>query len=129
MNMFKVTPNPPVTEPTSITDPTSPYECPDSKKFNEAANRALDYHLGPMTAHMMAAPYSPNRLYQTNPASSNESLLVDAAETLGSANVMLNNFADLLQGPHRKTAQGIAQVVMLAELAVNQVLDKVVPTE
>ncbi|WP_207867995.1 DUF6124 family protein [Pseudomonas sp. 58(2021)] len=127
--MFKVTPNPPVTEPASITDPTSPYECPDSKKFNEAANRTLDYHLGPMTAHMMSAPYSPNRLYQTNPTSSNESLLVDAAETLGSANVMLNNFADLLQGPHRKTAQGIAQVVMLAELAVNQVLDKVVPTE
>lgn len=127
--MIKPTPNPPVTEPASITDPTSPYECPDSKKFNEAANRALDYHLGPMTAHMMAAPYYPNRLYQANPASDNESLLVDAVETLGSANVMLNNFADLLQGPHRKTAQGIAQVVMLAELAVNQVLDKVVPTE
>ncbi|WP_248741372.1 MULTISPECIES: DUF6124 family protein [unclassified Pseudomonas] len=127
--MFKATPNPPVTEPASITDPTSPYECPDSKKFNEAANRALDYHLGPMTAHMMAAPYSPNRLYQTNPASNNESLLADAVETLGSANVMLHNFADLLQGPHRKTAQGIAQVVMLAELAVNRVLDKVVPTE
>lgn len=127
--MFKITPNPPVTEPASITDPTSPYECPDSKKFNEAANRALDYHLGPMTAHMMAAPYTPNRLYQTNPASDNESLLVDAVETLGSANVMLHNFADLLQGPHRKTAQGIAQVVMLAELAVNRVLDKVVPTE
>ncbi len=129
MNMFKATPNPPVTEPASITDPTSPYECPDSKRFNEAANRALDYHLGPMTAHMMAAPYTPNRLYQTNPASNNESLLADAVETLGSANVMLHNFADLLQGPHRKTAQGIAQVVMLAELAVNRVLDKVVPTE
>jgi len=77
----------------------------------------------------MAAPYTPNRLYQTNPASNSESLLVDAVETLGSANVMLHNFADLLQGPHRKTAQGIAQVVMLAELAVNRVLDKVVPTE
>ncbi len=127
--MFKVTPNPPVTEPASITDPTSPYKCPDSKKFNEAANRALDYHLGPMTAHMMAAPYTPTRLYQTTPASNNEALLVHAVETLGSANVMLHNFADLLQGPHRKTAQGIAQVVMLAELAVNRVLDKVVPTE
>jgi len=54
--MIKPTPNPPVTEPASITDPTSPYECPDSKRFNEAANRALDYHLGPMTAHIMAAP-------------------------------------------------------------------------
>ncbi len=36
--MFKVTPNPP------DTDPISPYE-PGSKKLNEAAERALDYHL------------------------------------------------------------------------------------
>ncbi|CAI8700928.1 hypothetical protein EMIT0P258_100041 [Pseudomonas sp. IT-P258] len=35
--MFKVTPNP------SDTDPASPYE-PDSKKLNEAAERALAYH-------------------------------------------------------------------------------------
>ncbi|MGN8142848.1 DUF6124 family protein [Pseudomonas sp. 22105] len=127
--MIKPSPNPPVTAPASITDPTSPYECPDSKRFNEAANRALDYHLGPISAHMMAAPYYPNRLYQTNPASNNESLLADACETLGSANVMLNNLVDALQGPHRKTAQGIAQIVMLAELAVNKVLDNIVPTE
>ncbi|AWA39400.1 hypothetical protein DBV33_12665 [Pseudomonas fluorescens] len=123
--MIKPSPNPPVTAPASITDPTSPYECPDSKRFNEAANRAL----GPISAHMMAAPYYPNRLYQTNPASNNESLLADACETLGSANVMLNNLVDALQGPHRKTAQGIAQIVMLAELAVNKVLDNIVPTE
>ncbi|MFP0196258.1 DUF6124 family protein [Pseudomonas sp. PHC1] len=127
--MFKVTPNPPVTEPASITDPTSPYECPDSKKFNEAAERALNYYLGPPGPYIMAAPYTPNRLYQTNPASNTESLLADACETLGSANVMLNNLVDALEGPHRKTAQGIAQIVMLAELAVNQVLDNVVPTE
>ncbi|NKF28380.1 MULTISPECIES: DUF6124 family protein [unclassified Pseudomonas] len=127
--MIKPSPNPPVIAPASITDPTSPYECPDSKRFNEAANRALDYHLGPISAHMMAAPYYPNRLYQANPASNNESLLADACETLGSANVMLNNLVDALQGPHRKTAQGIAQIVMLAELAVNKVLDNIVPTE
>ncbi len=35
--MFKVTPNPP------DTDPVSPYE-PDSKKLNEAAERALNFH-------------------------------------------------------------------------------------
>ncbi|KIF65210.1 MULTISPECIES: DUF6124 family protein [Pseudomonas] len=127
--MFKVTPNPPVTEPTSIPDPTSPYECPGSKKFNEAAERALDYYLGPPTARIMAADYYPNRNYMANPKSSNETLLVDACETLGSASVMLNDFAADLQGTHRKTAQGIAQIVMLSELAVNQVLDQLVPTE
>ncbi len=129
MHMFKVTPNPPVTEPAHITDPTSPYECPDSKKFNEAAERALDYHLGPLAARMMAAPYYPNRLYIANPKSSNEALLVDASETLGSANVMLSDFAALLEGTHRRTLLGIAQIVMLGELAVNQVLDNLVPTE
>jgi hypothetical protein len=127
--MFKVTPNPPVTEPASITDPASPYECPGSKKFNEAAERALDYHLGPPASQIMAAPYRPNRLYMANPKSDNESLLVDASETLGSANVMLNDFAALLEGTHRKTLLGIAQIVMLGELAVNQVLDSLVPTE
>jgi hypothetical protein len=42
---------------------------------------------------------------------------------------MLNDFAAVLEGSHRKTLQGIAQVVMVAEMAVNQVLDNFVPTE
>ncbi|MGY2190452.1 DUF6124 family protein, partial [Pseudomonas sp. SDO5591_S426] len=46
--MFKVTPNPP------DTDPASPYE-PDSKKLNEAAERALDFHF-PSTADIKATP-------------------------------------------------------------------------
>ncbi|POA49401.1 hypothetical protein C1893_07205 [Pseudomonas sp. MPR-ANC1] len=121
--MFKVTPNPPVT------DPASPYESPDSKKFHEAAERALDHYLGPPTAEIMAAPYKPNKLYMTDPEADTESLLVDASETLGSATVMLHNHAAMVEGTHRKTLQGIAQVVMLAELAVNRVLDKLVPTE
>jgi len=40
---------------------------------------------------------------------------------------MLGDFAALLDGSQRKTLLGIAQVVMLGELAVNQVLDNVVP--
>ncbi|WP_371858470.1 DUF6124 family protein [Pseudomonas sp. B11(2017)] len=35
------------------------------------------------------------------------------------------NFAATLDTPYRKTALGIAQVVMLGELAVNQTLDHV----
>lgn len=127
--MFKITPNPPGTDPAAIADPTSPYESPDSKKLNDAANRALDHYLPPPTAQIMATPYQPNRLYMANPQSATEPLLVDACETLGSASVMLNDFAGVLEGPHRKTVQGIAQVVMVAEMAVNQVLDKLVPTE
>ncbi|MEN5313268.1 hypothetical protein ABE529_14310 [Pseudomonas koreensis] len=35
--------------------------------------------------------------------------------------------AGLLETSHRKTALGIAQIVMLSELAVNQALDNVLP--
>jgi hypothetical protein len=122
-SMFKVTPNPP------HSDPASPYESLDSKKLHEAAERALDHYLGPPTVDIMAAPYKPNTLYMANPDADTESLLADACETLGSATVMLNNHAALVEGTHRKTLQGIAQIVMLAELAVNRVLDKLVPTE
>jgi hypothetical protein len=34
----------------------------------------------------------------------------------------------VLDTAHRKTALGIAQIVMLSELAVNQALDNVQPT-
>ncbi len=121
VTMFKVTPNPPAT------DPASPYESPESKKFHEAAERALDHYLGPPTAEIMAAPYVSNRLFMVNPASANEPLLADASESLGSACVMINDLAGMLEGTHRRTLLGIAQVVMLGELAVNQVLDNLVP--
>jgi len=59
--MIKPTPNPP------LADPASPYESPDSKKFHEAAERALDHYLGPTNADLMATPYTPNTLYMANP--------------------------------------------------------------
>ena len=40
-----------------------------------------------------------------------------------------HNHVAMVEGTHRKTLQGIAQVVMLAELAVNRGLDRLVPTE
>ena len=115
--MFKVTPNPPEI------DPTSPYESPNSKKLNEAADRALDHYLGP--AQIMASTQQPERMYLANPKYDSESLLANASETLGSASEMLINFAAMLDTSHRKTALGIAQVVMLGEIAVNQALDNV----
>jgi hypothetical protein len=121
--MIKPTPSPPPT------DAASPYEAPDSKKFHEAAEHALDHYLGPPKADLMAAPYTPNTLYMVNPDADSESLLADASESLGSATVMLNNHAATVEGSQRKTLQGIAQVVMVAEMAVNRVLDKLVPAD
>ncbi|WP_131671713.1 DUF6124 family protein [Pseudomonas parakoreensis] len=119
--MFKVTPNPPETET------VSPYESPDSRKLSEAAERALDHYLNPASP-IMATPYTPNTLFLVNPEITTEELLANASESLGSATVMLGDVAALVEGPIRKTLLGIAQVVMLGELAVNQALDNVVPT-
>ena len=120
--MIKPTPNPP------DTNPASPYESIDSRKLHEAAERALDHYLKPAD-HIMASTNEPDRMYFANPKYDTESLLANASETLGSASEMLNNFAAMLDISHRKTALGIAQVVMLGELAVNQALDNVVITK
>ena len=116
--MFKPTPNPPPTVP------ASPYESLDSKKLHDAAERALDHYLLPAD-RIMASANQPERMYLANPKYDTESLLANASETLGSASEMLINFAAGLGSSHRKTALGIAQVVMLGELAVNQALDNV----
>ena len=120
--MTKSTPHPPVT------DPASPYESLNPKKLHEAAERALDHYLNP-TAQIMASTNEPEPMYLANPKYNTEALLANASETLGSATTMLNNFAALLETSHRKTLRGIAQVVMLGELAVNQALDHVEPKE
>ncbi|MBP5968195.1 MULTISPECIES: DUF6124 family protein [Pseudomonas] len=116
------TPEPPVT------DPASPYVSPNSRKLHEAAERALDHYLLP-AAGIMATPYTPSTMFMVNPQSDAESLLTNASGSLASATVMLGNFAGLLEGSNRHTLLGIAQVVMLGELAVNKALDIVVPTE
>lgn len=111
-----------------VTDPVSPYEFPDSRKLHDAAERALDYYLAPASL-IMATPYTPSTMFMVNPQADAESLLANACESLASATVMLGDFAGVLEGPHRNTLLGIAQVVMLGELAVNRALDKVEPKE
>ncbi|PNG45415.1 hypothetical protein A1354_00765 [Pseudomonas asplenii] len=112
--MFKPTPNPPET------DPVSPYKFPDSRTLNDAAERALDYYLTP-TQRIMGSDQKHAPMFLANADYDSESL--------SSATEMLCNFAALLDPGHRKTALGIAQVVMLGELAVNRALDNVVPVD
>jgi len=115
--MIKPTPNPPETE----TDTTSPYASLDSRKLHEAAERALDHYLNP---NAPPDATQPGTLYRIAPEACTEDLLANACETLTSAKVMANDFAAFLQGPHRHTLLGIAQLIMLAELAVDRALDK-----
>jgi hypothetical protein len=124
--MKKPTPNPPETDAIPDANSTSPYVSVDTRKLHEAADRALDFYLKPSAA-IMSAPYIPNQMFLVNPKADTESLLANASESLASATVMLGDFAALLGGTHRKTLLGIAQVVMLGELAVNKALDNVDP--
>ncbi|KPN93760.1 MULTISPECIES: DUF6124 family protein [Pseudomonas] len=59
----------------------------------------------------------------------NETLLAHACESLASATVMINDFATLLESPHRNTALGIAQIILSAEMAVNRALDNLDPQD
>jgi len=117
--MFKITPNPPET------DDVSPYETADSKKLNDAADRALDYYLKPVIPK--DAQRKPSTLFFVDPDADDETLLANTCESLASASVMLSDAAGLLEGTQRNTILGIQQVVMLGELAVNRMLDRLDP--
>ena len=118
--MIKPTPNPPETD--TETESTSPYEKPGSKKFHEAAERAMDFYFN--IDDVKASTRAPSTLFVINPDLDMETLLVHACESLASANVMANDLATALRGPSRNALLGIAQVIMLGELAVNRALDR-----
>jgi isocitrate dehydrogenase len=102
--MFKVTPNPP------DTDHASP---------NETTTNTLD-----PGASIMAIPRTLNSMFIVDPTLDIETLLAHACESLASANVMTMDLADQIDGPRRNALLGIAQVIMLGELAVNRALDQ-----
>ncbi|VVN23846.1 hypothetical protein PS862_03126 [Pseudomonas fluorescens] len=103
--MFKVTPNPPDTDGCTETDPVSP-----SRKPAMAGRR-------------------PNPIFTIVPTVNSETLLVHACETLASASVMASELAFILEGPKCNLALAIQQMISLAELSVNRVLDQVDPQE
>ena len=117
--MIKPSPNPP------DTDPASPYE-PDSKKLNEAAERALNFHF-PSMADIKATPRTPNNLFTVNPEATTETLVVYLVETLASVDVMVHQLVDHLDGGSRNALLGISNSVMLAEITANRVLDQIDP--
>ena len=113
--MFKVTPNPPNTKP------ISPHETLDSRKLNEAADRALDHYLCPPGS--TPPPRRTRGMYAVTADNKNEELLADASATLASAKTLAQDVANLLPVSQRRALLGIAQLITLGELAVNRVLD------
>ncbi|MHC8388295.1 DUF6124 family protein [Pseudomonas sp. MDT2-39-1] len=119
--MDKLIPDPPI-DTTTPRDEVTPTEA--LIKDREAIKRALDYYLDPPEPYT-AKPRRPSTMFMVAPDIDSESLLAHACESLASASVMSSDFATSLEGPQRHTVLAIQQVIMLAELAVNRVLDRV----
>ncbi|KPN91599.1 DUF6124 family protein [Pseudomonas nunensis] len=118
--MFKVTPNPPHANPV-------PYDASldlDPKKLKEAADRALNFYLSPGATKTQIPPHCPsNDTFIINPAANDETLLVQACESLGSATEIASEIASTMDGAQRRRMLVLQQVIRLGELAVNRVLD------
>ncbi len=63
------------------------------------------------------------KIYLIDPTIDNETLLVEAYESLSSASDMARDLADSVDSPHRKKMLILQQVIMLSELVVSRVLD------
>ena len=117
--MFKVTPNPPHTDPV-------PYDASfdlDPEKMKVAADRALLIYLNPRATKTQIAPRKPSSVFVIDAAADDETLLVDACASLGSASAIVNDLIDLADNPRRQTLLVLQRVILMGELAVNRVLD------
>jgi hypothetical protein len=76
-----------------------------------------------------APPHNPSTMFLIAPDINTETLLAHACESLASASIMASDLAGFLQSPHRNALLGIAQIIMLGELAVNRALDNLDPQD
>ncbi|KGU85926.1 hypothetical protein E3Z27_18190 [Pseudomonas mediterranea] len=109
--MFKVTPNPPDTDP-------------NTSELDKAAKRALDFYLKPQTSESKA---DLGQLFTVVNGVDTECLLANLSETLASANAMVSDLAFELDGSRRHVALGIQQLIELGGLLANRALDNVEP--
>jgi hypothetical protein len=70
---------------------------------------------------------NPSPIFAIRPDINSETLLVHAYETLASANVMATELSSNLTGPTCNMLLGIQQMIVLAQLSVNRVLDQLDP--
>ncbi|MEH6350580.1 DUF6124 family protein [Pseudomonas sp. 3JA] len=103
-----------------------PYNDPDPEKLQEAADRALDYHLG-THPDPNPKPKTSTQVFTVIDTIDTECLLANLSETLASANAMVSDLAFELEGSQRHVALGVAQMIELSELLANRALDIVDP--
>ncbi|EJZ57926.1 DUF6124 family protein [Pseudomonas fluorescens] len=118
--MFKATPNPPDVDPIPY-DPAL-----DPQKIKAATDRAINFYLNP-GALKISIPSVPSgkssRIFLIDPTVDEETLLVEACESLAAASDMARDIGDVVDNPQRRAMLMLHQVIMLSELMVNRVLD------
>ncbi|WP_238350039.1 hypothetical protein [Pseudomonas sp. SWRI111] len=80
----------------------------------------------PSFEDLAAPPGSPKYrpVYVVDPSLDDETLLIEACESLSYAHAMAGNIANSIGGPERKPLLALQPVIMLNELLVNRLLDK-----
>ena len=117
--MFKVTPNPPETDAGPI-----PYDpALEPQKIKEATNRAINFYLNPETLKTSIPSRKTGRIFLIDPTVDEETLLVEACETLAAAGEMAHDIGGNIESPQRRSMLILQQVITLSELIVNRVLD------
>ncbi|RBB96848.1 hypothetical protein C3E97_029890 [Pseudomonas sp. MWU12-2115] len=118
--MFKATPNPPDVDPIPY-DPAL-----DPQKIKAATDRAISFYLNP-GALKISIPSVPSgkssRIFLIDPTVDEETLLVEACESLAAASDMARDIGCALDDSNRRAVLMLHQVIMLSELMVNRVLD------
>ncbi|WLH38069.1 DUF6124 family protein [Pseudomonas sp. FP2196] len=115
--MFKITPNPPETD-------SIPYDpALDVQNIKKATEHAINFYLNPSALKTSVPTRKTGKVYLIDPAADNETLLVEATETLSSASDMARELADSIDPSQRKKMLILQQVIMLSELVVGRVLD------
>jgi hypothetical protein len=74
-------------------------------------------------ARVSATAAQKRTMYAATVDFQNEKLRINACETLASGRTIANDFANLIPASQRRTLLGIAQLIMLGELAVSRALD------
>ncbi len=69
-----------------------------------------------------------NVLFTVKDGIPTEDLMVNLSETLASANALTCDFAFDLEGAQRESALGIAQLIEIARLLAQRVLDDIAPS-
>ncbi len=92
---------------------TSPYESFDSKKLHEAAERALDHHLG--THPDKKSKRRNGDLFSVCPDINTETLLANASEDLLSISAIAADLADGVEGSRRSVALALSRMAELSE--------------